>query len=89
MSGGEYMEDAPEALPTIEKIQGTLKQMQLEVGPPSLQSQESPSLSKREDIEDGVLASPKNSKPKKRQDWNEASDPGRTEVRLNSPTFFS
>jgi len=25
MSGGEYMEDAPEALPTIEKIQGTLK----------------------------------------------------------------
>ena len=43
------MEDAPEALPTIEKIQGTLKQIQFKVGPPSqqikIQGQESLSLS--------------------------------------------
>ena len=35
LSGGEYMEDTPKALRLLKKKQGTLKQMQFKVGPPS------------------------------------------------------
>ena len=66
------MEDAPEALPTIEKIQGTLKtKYNLRWGLQVKKSRYKPRIPiaiQRDEIEDRVLASPKNSKPKKRQD---------------------